>query len=216
MGGDVATSGTLTPPCVTASTAVGDLDPCSVLPQLALRGSQARSPRSRLPTLRRVCTFGGSLRHTHLAILPPAEPATMRWLRGGQTLGVGASGRRRRADPVFVDRSGRRWRLFALAGSACGCGLLLVTAALLTGFTSGGPGVLPHLPSGGEPGVAVVPAPSTSSPTESTSPSGTDRPGRQSSPTTGSSTAGSPTASSSANGRRNGPIRTPSHPGKPK
>jgi hypothetical protein len=46
-------------------------------------------------------------------------------------------------DPVFVDRTGRRRRLFALGGTAGGLLLAVVLLALLAGFTGAGPAVLP-------------------------------------------------------------------------
>jgi hypothetical protein len=46
-------------------------------------------------------------------------------------------------DPVFVDRSGRRRRLVAVAGSAGALVLVLAVVALLAGVTGTGPAALP-------------------------------------------------------------------------
>lgn len=46
-------------------------------------------------------------------------------------------------EPVFVDRTGRRRRVVALAGSAGALVLLLAALALVAGFTGTGPGSLP-------------------------------------------------------------------------
>jgi hypothetical protein len=54
--------------------------------------------------------------------------------------------RRRRTDPVFVDRTGRRRRVFLIAGLASGAALALATLVLIAGFTGTGPGHLPLLP----------------------------------------------------------------------
>jgi hypothetical protein len=49
-------------------------------------------------------------------------------------------------EPVFVDRTGRRRRLFGAAGTVGGLALMLVSAALVAAFTGTGPGRLPLLP----------------------------------------------------------------------
>lgn len=51
-----------------------------------------------------------------------------------------------RHDPVFVDRTGRRRRLFAIAGSAGGVVLVFVVLALLAGFTGAGTAAIPGWP----------------------------------------------------------------------
>jgi len=50
------------------------------------------------------------------------------------------------ADPVFVDRSGRRRRLILIAGAAGTVTLLAAIAALLAGFTGAGPVSVPGWP----------------------------------------------------------------------
>ena len=55
---------------------------------------------------------------------------------------------RRGRDPVFVDRTGRRRRLFAIAGSAGGLVMILVAVALFAGFTDGGRASIPGWPAG--------------------------------------------------------------------
>lgn len=59
---------------------------------------------------------------------------------------MGMHVRRQRTDPVFVDRTGRRRRLFMATGAAGGVAMALVTLALIAGFTGAGPGYLPTLP----------------------------------------------------------------------
>ncbi|MEV4639693.1 hypothetical protein AB0J80_20280 [Actinoplanes sp. NPDC049548] len=54
-------------------------------------------------------------------------------------------------EPVFVDRTGRRRRVMAVAGSAGTLVLALLVLALVAGFTGGGPLPLPGwADSGGE------------------------------------------------------------------
>jgi hypothetical protein len=55
---------------------------------------------------------------------------------------------------VFVDRTGRRRRLFAVAGTAGGLLLALASLMLVAGFTGVGPGYLPALPA---PAASKVP-----------------------------------------------------------
>jgi len=52
------------------------------------------------------------------------------------------------ADPVFLDRTGRRRRLFVAAGSVGGLVLLIAVVALVAGFTGTGPGSVPGWPGG--------------------------------------------------------------------
>jgi hypothetical protein len=71
---------------------------------------------------------------------------------------------RRTGDPVFVDRTGGRRRVFVVLGAAGGIVLVLACLALLAGFTGGGPGDLPGLPGSGAgqvQRVAATPTPST-------------------------------------------------------
>jgi hypothetical protein len=51
-------------------------------------------------------------------------------------------------DPVFLDRTGRRRRLFVAAGSVGGLVLLIAAVALVAGFTGTGPGSVPGWPGG--------------------------------------------------------------------
>jgi len=54
--------------------------------------------------------------------------------------------RRQSPDPVFVDRTGRRRRLFAATGAAGGVLLAIASLALVAGFTGAGDASLPALP----------------------------------------------------------------------
>lgn len=54
--------------------------------------------------------------------------------------------RQESTEPVFVDRTGRRRRLFAASGVAGAVLLLLASLALMAGFTGTGAGQLPMLP----------------------------------------------------------------------
>lgn len=113
-------------------------------------------------------------------------------------------------DPVFVDRTGRRRRLVAIAASAAGLVLVLVALAMFVGFTGVGAGRLPGLPGAVDPVATVAPAPggsATAQPLEHTPWPSVTR--AAASPT---NSAGSPTRS--PNGHR--PTQTPSHPGKKK
>jgi hypothetical protein len=53
---------------------------------------------------------------------------------------------RRNREPVFVDRTGRRRRLIALAGSAGGLVLTVALLAVAVAFTGAGPVSLPRWP----------------------------------------------------------------------
>jgi hypothetical protein len=67
---------------------------------------------------------------------------------------------------VFVDRTGRRRRLIALAGSAGGLMLTLILLALVAGFTGVGPASVPGWPdaAAGAPGARAKPSPSRTAP----------------------------------------------------
>ena len=54
--------------------------------------------------------------------------------------------RRQSPDPVFVDRTGRRRRLFAATGAAGGVLLAIASLALVAGLTGAGDSSLPALP----------------------------------------------------------------------
>src|SRR5215469_7457130 len=80
----------------------------------------------------------------------------------GEVVGMAFGGRLRRshaADPVFVDRTGRRRRIAAVAGGVAGIVLILTTLTMLVGFTGVGGGHLPGLPGigGAATGAAQVP-----------------------------------------------------------
>jgi hypothetical protein len=114
-------------------------------------------------------------------------------------------------EPVFVDRTGRRLRLFKVAGLAGGAALLLATAGLLAGFTGAGAGVLPGLPGiGPTPAEARLPElqPSSHPAPRKSTPAGSAQPRTQ--PPAPTATA-SPSASPSPTTRRNVPTQTPSH-----
>jgi len=51
-------------------------------------------------------------------------------------------------EPEFLDRTGRRRRLFLAAGAAGGLLLFLLLVALVAGFTGAAPGSLPGFPRG--------------------------------------------------------------------
>lgn len=72
---------------------------------------------------------------------------------------------RRSGDPVFLDGTGRRRRLFVVAGSVGGLVLVLAVLALLAGFTGVGAGSVPGWPGAGQAqGAAPKPDPSGSTP----------------------------------------------------
>jgi hypothetical protein len=139
--------------------------------------------------------------------------------------------RRHGTDPVFVDRTGRRRRIFLLAGAAGGVVLVLATVALLAGFTGVGSRYLPALPglpgsgAGQAQGVAPTPKPSgtaiptrqiprSTAPTTSPRPAGAPQPAVVPPPgtTAGAGMTATPTGPSS---RRNEPTQTPTtHPSK--
>ena len=70
-------------------------------------------------------------------------------------------------DPVFVDRTGQRRRLFVAAGTAGGCLLVLAVAALLAAFTGVSPGANPGWPAATTrpAGPALAGSPEASAPT---------------------------------------------------
>ena len=79
----------------------------------------------------------------------------------------------REDDPVFVDRTGRRRRLTAIAGSTGGLLLTLVLLALVAGFTGAGPVPVPGWPQAAADGVRGTrpkPLPSRASPAVGTPP----------------------------------------------
>jgi hypothetical protein len=149
-------------------------------------------------------------------------------IRSARQVSGGDVGRRGAAEPVFLDRTGRRRRFVVAAGAAAALLLTLVMVALLAGLTGHGPGALPGWPAadgharpsrhaadrtGGSPSTATrpmapvrssVPAPPApaavpSSPAPTvTSPAAT---ASAVAPTTGAATRG--------NGRGHNPSHTP-------
>ena len=79
--------------------------------------------------------------------------------------------RRNHTDPVFVDRTGRRRRIFVAAGAASGITLSFVSLALIAGLTGAAPGHLPLLPeSAGGPASSRSATPVPSATVRATSP----------------------------------------------
>lgn len=76
---------------------------------------------------------------------------------------------RRGGEPVFVDATGRRHRLFVVLGVSGGLVLLLVALAVVAGFTGAGPGSLPGWPGSdaGRVQAGATATPSTARPTAS-------------------------------------------------
>ena len=62
---------------------------------------------------------------------------------------------KRIGDPVFVDRSGRRRRLFTVIGAAAGVLLVLALSLLIAGILGASPVPLPGLPANGQLGPQV-------------------------------------------------------------
>ena len=123
--------------------------------------------------------------------------------------------RRQSPEPVFVDRTGRRRRLFAAAGAGGGVLLALASLVLVAGFTGAGAGYLPALP---EPaGSKVHSAGSTASPSATTRSLAPAAPAHESRSTTASvppATATPPatvTPSPTHTNNRRVPTQTPSH-----
>lgn len=65
------------------------------------------------------------------------------------------------AEPVFVDRSGRRRRLIVAAGVGGTLALLIAVGALLAGFTGSAPAAVPGWPTSGARHGAAKPGPAT-------------------------------------------------------
>jgi hypothetical protein len=125
-------------------------------------------------------------------------------------------------EPVFVDRTGRRRRLFAAAGAGGALLLALATLVLVAGFTGAGAGSLPALP---QPAASKVrstePAAAPPEPTRAPAPSrtpATERPADRvgTAPAKPAATSPPPTATPSPTRKNNRrvPTHTPSH--KPK
>lgn len=105
---------------------------------------------------------------------------------------------------MFVDRTGRRRRLAAVAASAAGLALVLAALAMFVGFTGVGAGHLPGLPGAVDPAATEAPASGRSA--APAPPELTPRPSVTRDPTPSADTSG---ASRSPNGHR--PTETPSH-----
>jgi uncharacterized iron-regulated membrane protein len=114
-------------------------------------------------------------------------------------------------DPVFVDRTGRRRRLFALGGTAGGLLLAVTLLALLAGFTGAGPAVLPDWSDAGAAAPRRAPARPAPSPAETprADPTYADAPAATGAVRTSSPATTTAAAEPAATGRGNG--RTPTH-----
>lgn len=118
------------------------------------------------------------------------------------------------AEPVFVDRTGRRRRLFAVAGGAGAILLALASLVLVAGFTGAGAGYLPMLPqpaaskAGGTISTAK-PAATTGPavPTRAPATAGAEDPRVSATPTPPAGVTPRPTRTSN----RKVPTQTPSH-----
>jgi hypothetical protein len=117
-------------------------------------------------------------------------------------------------DPVFVDHSGRRRRLFKLIGVALAVALTSTLGAFVAGLVGMAPAGLPGWPNDGRKAQpAVTPAPSTARTGAGQEPPG-GLPGTSANatPTVGASPTPSPTRTN--NGRRPTSRPTPPHPSK--
>ncbi|MEV6602157.1 hypothetical protein AB0M36_35705 [Actinoplanes sp. NPDC051346] len=131
-------------------------------------------------------------------------------------------------EPVFVDRSGRRRRVVALAGSAGALVLVLAVLALVAGFTGVAPATLPGWAESGTERLRgdTTPPPAAPSPTPSAGlrprvttpaapPDDQSDAGATTRPTLGASTSTSAVAAPPGNSHRRIPTHTPSaRPGK--
>lgn len=120
-------------------------------------------------------------------------------------------------EPVFVDRTGRRRRVGALAGSAGALVLLLAALALVAGFTGTGPGSLPGWAGSGteqlhDEKARPVPAPSGRPSSHAAAPAPTRERARTSPtarPTTTAPASTSPAATRTPGNHRGNPGHTP-------
>jgi hypothetical protein len=119
-------------------------------------------------------------------------------------------------DPVFVDRSGRRRRLFTSLGAGLGVLLAASFLLLIAGLMGTSPVPLPGLPQSGQggqhrdgAGSGVGTAPSRTGAPASPAPGGGPGGSGGTTGATSAATAGSPSASVHDN-------RRSSHPGNPK
>jgi len=121
-------------------------------------------------------------------------------------------------DPVFLDRTGRRRRLFVAAGSIGALVLLIAAVALVAGFTGTGPGSVPGWPGGadelrvGRPDAAVSVRPRKTRP-PATTPAAVQRTTAPvalvTTPPAPTSAAPSSTPAASTNPHRRVPTHTP-------
>lgn len=123
-------------------------------------------------------------------------------------------------EPVFVDRSGRRRRLLATAGTGVGATMVVALGVVVAGLFGASPAHIPGLPGGrhaepastreGTAGLEGRPegaSRATDRPTATASPTPTVTPVAATTPTKG------PSATPS---KRHEPTQTPSKPGKPR
>ncbi|RZU53025.1 hypothetical protein EV385_4909 [Krasilnikovia cinnamomea] len=149
--------------------------------------------------------------HPHGYAADTRDAATVRLRRPAAA--EATAGRRGAApDPIFVDRTGRRRRLFASAGTACGLLLALAMLAMFAGITVGTPRALPGLPgAGADRTVARVKAGrSHTAPTAATRPR-TTAPAAAATASATPDPSGTPSATASATPDGNPHRRVPSH-----
>jgi hypothetical protein len=123
------------------------------------------------------------------------------------------------ADPVFVDRTGRRRRVLAAAGVIGGLALILAALALVAGLTGAGAAAVPGWPAADRPNGHLPRVLSTSVTPASRSPAApADRPARSTTPDapaattpappTATATSASATPARTPNSHRHVPTRT--------
>jgi hypothetical protein len=115
-------------------------------------------------------------------------------------------------DPVFVDRSGRRRRLFTALGAGLGVLLMAGCALLIAGVLGASPVPLPGLPQHGRYQDGLGSAPSAPA-SGSSSPA---RPSRGGQPTTSAGASPGPSASEPRDNRKTAQPGNVSHPANPK
>jgi hypothetical protein len=128
----------------------------------------------------------------------PQTPEAQR--AAGTVVGHAAVGRRRAPKPVFVDRSGKRRRIFVVTGAAAAVVVVLALVSLVGGLLGGSPLPLPGLPN------LVNPAPPQPAPQSVTT---------ATRDVTGGSSAGAPSGSARPTSTPTSPRHTPTDHGKP-
>ncbi|MFF5230780.1 hypothetical protein [Dactylosporangium sp. NPDC000521] len=116
-------------------------------------------------------------------------------------------------DPVFVDRSGRRRRLFTILGAGLGVLLVAGCALLIAGLLGASPVPLPGLPENGQMGrhqAGLGTAPTSGTPARPSAKPTSARPAAA--PVTGGGASPSPSASASEPHDN----RKTAHPGNPR